>query len=96
LLILASNPVYRNRLSNSELEFTTGLQRLVHQSFHATVLSSLPASLATLDEEEMVCMPDLNKGVFFRVLEDIGSYRLGRMLTFSDTVVNLAMGAGLL
>lgn len=75
-LLIGCNSAYRNRLSDSELEFSANFQRLVHESFHKTVLNNLPESLRSLDQPEMIALPDISKGVIFRVLDDVGPYRL--------------------
>lgn len=71
-----SNPVYRNRLSQSELEFATGFVRITHESLHKSVLRHLPASLQTMDSDDMIPVPDQSAGVIFRVVEGLGTYRL--------------------
>ncbi|KAL3894533.1 MAG: hypothetical protein SGCHY_005220 [Lobulomycetales sp.] len=84
-----SNPVYRNRLSQSELEFATGFVRITHESLHKSVLRHLPASLQTMDSDDMIPVPDQSAGVIFRVVEGLGTYRLEN----SQRLVNLEKGS---
>lgn len=92
-LQILKNEAMRGRLSPKELEYAKRYRKLVKGHFHDAFLRHLPSSVQSYKEMskdvKMIPEPDLDKHVFIRVKEDIGTFELQR-----DPVetVSLALG----
>ena len=74
-LYYLTNTDQKARLSQSEVQYATTHQSLIHAHYHSSFLSQFPSSLQRLDDTAggiaMIEQPNIDKAVFVRALINI-------------------------
>ncbi|KAJ3052850.1 GINS complex subunit, partial [Rhizoclosmatium hyalinum] len=76
-LAILKSPEYQACLSESELAYAQRFNQIVQETYEKSfLLDSLPPSLQSMDDPNIVGAPDLNQAVFFRTKVDFGDHLL--------------------